>query len=196
MIYLQLFLSFLQIGAFSFGGGYAAMPLIQNQVVQIHPWLSQSEFTDLITISQMTPGPIAINSATFVGTRIAGMPGALAATAGCVLPSCILVTLLAKIYLKYRNLSLLQGVLKSLRPAVIAMIAAAGVSILVTAFWGEAITSLTVAELLPNISIQSASIFIGSLILLARFKMNPIHVMLLSGVAEVVLQLIDNIFNI
>ena len=123
MIYLQLFLSFLQIGAFSFGGGYAAMPLIQNQVVQLHPWLSQSEFTDLITISQMTPGPIAVNSATFVGTRIAGMPGALAATAGCVLPSCILVTLLAKIYLKYRNLSLLQGVLKSLRPAVIAMIA-------------------------------------------------------------------------
>lgn len=195
MIYLQLFLSFLQIGAFSFGGGYAAMPLIQNQVVQIHQWLSQSEFTDLITISQMTPGPIAINSATFVGTRIAGIPGALAATAGCVLPSCILVTLLAKIYLKYRNLSLLQGVLKSLRPAVIAMIAAAGVSILVTAFWGEAITSLTLTQLLPNISIQAVGIFIGSLILLVRFKINPIHVMLLSGVAEVVLQLIGKIFT-
>ena len=195
MIYLQLFLSFLQIGAFSFGGGYAAMPLIQNQVVQIHPWLSQSEFTDLITISQMTPGPIAVNSATFVGTRIAGIPGALAATAGCVLPSCILVTLLAKIYLKYRNLSLLQGVLKSLRPAVIAMIAAAGVSILVTAFWGEAITSLTLTQLLPNISIQAVGIFIGSLILLVRFKINPIHVMLLSGVAEVVLQLIGKIFT-
>ena len=195
MIYLQLFISFLQIGAFSFGGGYAAMPLIQNQVVQLHPWLTQSEFTDLITISQMTPGPIAVNSATFVGTRIAGMPGALAATAGCVLPSCILVTLLAKIYLKYRNLSLLQGVLKSLRPAVIAMIAAAGVSILVTAFWGEAITSLTLTQLLPNISIQAVGIFIGSLILLVRFKMNPIHVMLLSGVAEVVLQLIRKIFT-
>lgn len=196
MIYLQLFLSFLQIGAFSFGGGYAAMPLIQNQVVQLHSWLSQSEFTDLITISQMTPGPIAINSATFVGTRIAGIPGALAATAGCVLPSCILVTLLAKIYLKYRNLSLLQGVLKSLRPAVIAMIAAAGASILVNAFWGESIASLTASQLLPNISIQAVGIFTGSLILLARFKMNPIHVMLLSGVTEVVLQLIDNIFNI
>ena len=195
MIYLQLFLSFLQIGAFSFGGGYAAMPLIQNQVVQLHPWLSQSEFTDLITISQMTPGPIAVNSATFVGTRIAGMPGALAATAGCVLPSCILVTLLAKIYLKYRNLSLLQGVLKSLRPAVIAMIAAAGASILVNAFWGESIASLTAIQLLPNISLQAVGIFIGSLILLVRFKMNPIHVMLLSGVAEVVLQLIGKIFT-
>ena len=171
------------------------MPLIQNQVVQLHPWLSQSEFTDLITISQMMPGPIAVNSATFVGTRIAGMPGALAATAGCVLPSCILVTLLAKIYLKYRNLSLLQGVLKSLRPAVIAMIAAAGVSILVNAFWGETMASLTTTELLPNISIQAVGIFIGSLILLVRFKINPIHVMLLSGVAEVVLQLIGKIFT-
>ena len=190
MIYLQLFLSFLQIGAFSFGGGYAAMPLIQNQVVQLHPWLSQSEFTDLITISQMTPGPIAVNSATFVGTRIAGVPGALAATIGCVLPSCILVTILAKIYLKYRSLSLLQGILKSLRPAVIAMIAAAGVSILVTAFWGNDISSLHLDAILSSTNIRAGGIFLLSLILLARFKMDPIHVMLLSGGAEVVMQLI------
>lgn len=190
MIYLQLFLSFLQIGAFSFGGGYAAMPLIQNQVVQLHPWLSQSEFTDLITISQMTPGPIAVNSATFVGTRIAGVPGALAATIGCVLPSCILVTILAKIYLKYRSLSLLQGILKSLRPAVIAMIAAAGVSILVTAFRGNDISSLHLDAILSSTNIRAVGIFLLSLILLARFKMDPIHVMLLSGGAEVVMQLI------
>ena len=190
MIYLQLFLSFLQIGAFSFGGGYAAMPLIQNQVVQLHPWLSQSEFTDLITISQMTPGPIAVNSATFVGTRIAGVPGALAATIGCVLPSCILVTILAKIYLKYRSLSLLQGILKSLRPAVIAMIAAAGVSILVTAFWGNDISSLHLDAILSSTNIRAVGIFLLSLILLARFKMDPIRVMLLSGGAEVVMQLI------
>ena len=190
MIYLQLFLSFLQIGAFSFGGGYAAMPLIQNQVVQLHPWLSQSEFTDLITISQMTPGPIAVNSATFVGTRIAGVPGALAATIGCVLPSCILVTILAKIYLKYRNLSLLQDILKSLRPAVIAMIAAAGVSILVTAFWGNDISSLHLDTILSSTNIRAVGIFLVSMILLAKFKMDPIHVMLLSGGAEVVMQLI------
>ena len=190
MIYLQLFLSFLQSGAFSFGGGYAAMPLIQNQVVQLHPWLSQSEFTDLITISQMTPGPIAVNSATFVGTRIAGVPGALAATIGCVLPSCILVTILAKIYLKYRNLSLLQDILKSLRPAVIAMIAAAGVSILVTAFWGNDISSLHLDTILSSTNIRAVGIFLVSLILLAKFKMDPIHVMLLSGGAEVVMQLI------
>lgn len=189
MIYLQLFLSFLQIGAFSFGGGYAAMPLIQNQVVQLHPWLTQSEFTDLITISQMTPGPIAVNSATFVGTRIAGMPGALVATFGCVLPSCILVTVLAKIYLRYRNLSLLQGILKSLRPAVIAMIAAAGVSILVTAFWGGAVSGTDIKTLAANINLRAAGIFLVSLALLIKCKMNPIHVMLLSGAAEVAIQL-------
>ena len=80
MIYLQLFWSFLQIGLFSIGGGYAAMPLIQAQVVQIHPWLNMSEFTDLVTIAEMTPGPIAINAATFVGTRIAGPAGAAVAS--------------------------------------------------------------------------------------------------------------------
>lgn len=186
MIYIQLFLSFLQIGAFSFGGGYAAMPLIQNQVVDLHHWLNLAEFTDLITISQMTPGPIAINSATFVGTRIAGMPGALAATAGCVLPSCILVTLLARIYLKYRDISLIQGVLRSLRPAVVAMIGAAGAAILVTAFWG--LDGFT-----PDISalnLRSVCIFAGALVLLIRFKMNPILVMVLSGVFETVCQLV------
>ena len=86
MILLQLFFSFLQIGLFSFGGGYAALPLIQAQVVELHHWLDRTEFTDLITISQMTPGPIAINSATFVGIRIAGPLGAIAATLGCILP--------------------------------------------------------------------------------------------------------------
>ena len=96
-----------------------------------------TEFTDLITISQMTPGPIAINSATFVGIKIAGIPGALAATLGCVLPSCVIVTVIAKLYLKYRGMNMLQGVLASLRPAVVAMIASAGISVLITAFWGS-----------------------------------------------------------
>lgn len=189
MIYIQLFLSFLQIGAFSFGGGYAAMPLIQNQVVDLHHWLNLAEFTDLITISQMTPGPIAINSATFVGTRIAGMPGALAATAGCVLPSCILVTLLARIYLKYRDLSLIQGVLRSLRPAVVAMIGAAGAAILVTAFWG--LEGFTPG--LNTLNLRSVFIFAGALFLLIRFKISPILVMVLSGVFETVCQLVMRI---
>ena len=194
MIYLQLFLSFLQIGAFSFGGGYAAMPLIRQQIVSLHGWLTPGEFTDLVTISQMTPGPIAVNSATFVGIRIAGLPGAFAATAGCVLPSCILVTLLARIYLRYRSMSLLQGVLAPLRPAVIAMIAAAGVSILFTAFWADDIVTASVTAFLSHTDWQLVGIFILSLILLRKFKMNPIHVMLLSGVVEVLLLTVSSLY--
>ena len=98
MIHLELFWSFFQIGLFSIGGGYAAMPLIQHQVVELHPWLTLEQFSDIITISQMTPGPIAINSATFVGLQLGGLPGALVATAGCVLPSCIIVLTLAYVY--------------------------------------------------------------------------------------------------
>ena len=179
MIYLQLFFSFLQIGLFSFGGGYAAMPLIQGQVVDIHGWLEMSEFTDLITISQITPGPIAINSATFVGIKIAGIPGALAATAGCILPSCIIVTVISKLYLKYRNMAVLQGVLASLRPAVVAMIASAGISVLITAFWGED----AVIDLLQTNWIL-VIIFLLCLLLLRKTKMNPILVMVLAGVIK------------
>ena len=180
MIFLQLFFSFLQIGLFSFGGGYAAMPLIQGQVVTLHWWLTMSEFTDLITISQITPGPIAVNSATFVGLKIAGIPGAVVATVGCILPSCIIVTILARLYLKYRNLDLMQGVLKSLRPAVVAMIASAGILILKNAFWGSGESmSLTGTE-------WSMVVIFGICVLLLRkTKMNPVWVMVLAGVIKV-----------
>lgn len=186
-LYLQLFISFLQIGALSFGGGYAAMPLIQQQVVTLHGWLSLSEFTDLITISQMTPGPIAINSATFVGTRVGGFWGALCATTGCVLPSCLLVSLLAWAYLKYGHLSIIQDVLSSLRPAVIAMIASAGFSILISILWPQGLSSQ--AALAQNVNLRGFLIFLGALVLLIRLRMNPILVMVLSGAAEVLCQL-------
>ncbi len=185
MIYLQLFLSFLQIGLFSFGGGYAALPLIQGQVVTLHHWLDMEEFTNLITISQMTPGPIAINSATFVGMKIAGVSGALAATLGCILPSCILVTVLAKLYLRYRNLSVLQGVLHSLRPAVVALIAAAGISILWTAFWGtDAVITLGSTHWVL------VGLFTLCVVLLKRFHWNPILVMVLAGVLNLAVGLL------
>lgn len=184
MICLQLFLSFLQIGALSFGGGYAAMPLIQSQIVTQHSWLSMSEFTDLVTIAEMTPGPIAVNAATFVGTKLAGVPGALAATAGCILPACILVTLLAKLYLKYRNLSLLQSVLSSLRPAIVAMIASAGLLILVNAFWNGNAVSLS------GTNWVMVGIFAVCLLLLRKTKLSPIAVMLLGGCINAVVSLL------
>lgn len=179
-LYLELLISFIKVGAFSFGGGYAALPLIQDEVVTSHNWLDMAEFTNLITISQMTPGPIAINSATFVGIKIAGIPGAIVATIGCVLPACFIVTTLAWLYIKFRKLDTLQGILTTLRPAVVAMIATAGVSILVSSFWGgEDIV-------LSGIKISAVVIFVICMVLLMKFKMNPILVMLLAGVMNVV----------
>lgn len=185
MIYIQLFLSFLQIGAFSFGGGYAAMPLIQSQIVDLHHWLDFKEFTDLITISQMTPGPIAINSATFVGTKIAGIPGAIAATLGCILPSCILVTIIAYFYLKYRHMRFLQNILNYLRPAVVALIATAGVTIMISALFGSKATII-----LNNFRIHQLIIFLFCVFMLWYKKSNPIFVMILSGILNVIYQTI------
>lgn len=180
MIYLSLFFSFLQIGCLSFGGGYAAMPLIQEQVVTQHQWLTMKTFTDLVTIAEMTPGPIAVNAATFVGNQMAGLPGAAAATFGCILPSCIFVSLLAFIYTKYRKLSLLQGTLASLRPAVVSMIAKAGVTILISAFFLNG----TVDFSGKNLEIRMVLYFLIALVLLRKGKMNPILVMTLCGVVE------------
>ena len=176
MIYLQLFFSFLQVGLFSFGGGYAAMPLIQEQIVTKHAWLSMVEFTDLISISQMTPGPIAVNSATFVGNKIAGVGGALIATIGCILPSCIIVTSIAYVYLKNRENQVVQEVLQSLHPAVIVMIASAGISILITAFWGDC-GKISVS----NTDWSMVVIFAISLFLLRKTCISPILVMILAG---------------
>lgn len=184
MIYLQLFLSFLQIGALSFGGGYASMPLIEAQIVTSHGWLTMTEFSDLVTIAEMTPGPIAVNAATFVGTKVAGVLGALVATVGCILPACVLVTLIARLYLKYRNLTVLQSVLGSLRPAVVAMIASAGLTILMNAFWG----SRTVV--LANTNYVMVAIFLLSFVLLRKTKLSPIAVMVLAGVLNLAVSLI------
>lgn len=180
MIYLQLFLSFLQIGALSFGGGYAAMPLLQAQIVEARGWLSMSEFSDLVTIAEMTPGPIAVNSATFVGSKIAGIPGSLVATLGCILPSCILVTLIAKLYLKYRNISALQSVLGSLRPAVVAMIASSGILILISALWGGGAVSF------GNTNWLMAAFFVICFVILRKTKLSPIAVMVLAGCLNLV----------
>ncbi len=188
MIFLKLLLSFIQVGMFSVGGGYAALPLIQNQVVENNGWLSMSEFTDLITIAEMTPGPIAVNSASFVGIRIAGPLGAVIATLGCILPSIFIVSILAHIYFKYKKISALQNVLECLRPAVVALIAGAGISILKIALFD------TGAIAVSNLSIIGAILFVVAFAVLRKWKPNPILVMALCGVAGLSAELIINGF--
>ena len=185
MIYLQLFWAFFQIGLFSFGGGYAALPpLICQQVISTYHWISQNTFTDLITISQMTPGPIAVNSSTFVGQYVAHLPGALIATFGCILPSCILVSLLAYFYVKYKDMKVMKTILSYLRPAVVSMIAISGISILISSFFKDSLIGIS------YIRYHAIIVFILCLILLRKYKMNPILVMVLAGISEVVIQMI------
>ena len=178
MIYIQLLWSFIQIGLFSIGGGYASLPLIEHQVVDVHGWLTASQLTDIVTISQMTPGPIALNAATFVGTRIAGLPGAIVATLGCVLPSCIIVLALAWVYTKYKDLGLLRGILDGLRPAVVALIASAGLTILISALFVNDV----LPHALSDVDGIAVVLFVLSLVILRKWKPDPILVMVGSGV--------------
>ncbi|MGI6084147.1 MAG: chromate transporter [Acetivibrionales bacterium] len=175
---LQLFWSFIQIGMFSFGGGMAALPLIQNQVVDLHNWLSLTEFADLITIAEMTPGPIGINAATFVGIRVAGIPGAIIATVSFVIPPFMIVLFLAWLYFKYKDLVVVQGALSGLRPAIVALIASAGLSILILAIWGE--TGFAIKP--ESINFIALTLFAFALFVLRKWKPNPVFVMLGSGV--------------
>lgn len=185
MLYIELFIVYFQIGLFAFGGGYAAMPLIQNLVVEGKGWLNMAEYADLTTIAEMTPGPIAVNSATFVGQKMAGLPGAVICTLGCILPSLIIVLTLAYFYTKYRELKTVKAVLAELRPAVVAMIAGAGLTILLLALFGTSklneIASVRYIELL---------LFAVSLFLLRKYKANPIMIIFGTAVAGTLLYMV------
>lgn len=184
MIFLELFLTFLKVGLFSVGGGYAAMPLIQSLVVDGKKWMTVSEFADLVAISEMTPGPIAVNGATFVGVRVAGIPGALAATLGCIFPSMILVSVLAYFYGKYKKLSSVKTILGGMRPAVVALIASAGLTILIGAVFGTEGFSLNTAD------IAAAVLFAAAFFVIRRLKLSPIAVMLLCAALYTAINLI------
>ena len=183
MILLQLFFSFFQVGLFSVGGGYAAIPLIQAQIVDGRQLMSLEEYTDLITIAEMTPGSIAINSATFVGTRLAGPWGAVVCTLGCILPSFIICMILAYVYYKYRQMSGVQTVLSALRPAVVALIGAAGTSILLLAIFQADKSSIA----LGDFRWIEAALFAGSLFLLRKYKVNSIAIIFGTGIVGTIL---------
>ena len=182
-IYIKLFFSFFQIGLFSIGGGYAAMPLIQDQVVRLNSWLTMTEFADIITIAEMTPGPIAINASTFVGMRVAGFTGAVAATIGCVTPSCIIVLSLAYFYYKYKNLTLIQSILNNIKPAIVAMIGSAGLGILLLTLYDTDVVTYS----LKNINLTAAIMFIINIFVIRLFKIDPIYVMIASGIVGIFL---------
>ena len=168
---------------FSVGGGYAAIPLIQEQIVDIYGLMTLSEFSDLITVAEMTPGPISINSATFVGMRIAGIPGVLLCTLGCILPSFCICLTLAHFYYKYRTVRGVQIVLGAMRPAVVALIASAGTSILMLGLFQAELPHIV----LSDIRWIEFGIFVVSLFILRKYKASAIAIILGSGAAGTVL---------
>lgn len=186
MVYLQLFFAFLYIGALSFGGGYAAMPLIQAQVIDKYTWMTINDFSSLVAIAEMTPGPIAVNAATFVGHQTAGMLGSIVATIGVILPSCFIVTILAFLYQKYRKMELMQGVLKVIRPTVISFIAAAGITIMISTFFKNGLIVFQFQE----IEGRSIIYFLLAMFLLKKKKMDSIKVMMLCGGLEGVVSIL------
>lgn len=121
-ILIRLYLAFLKIGTFSFGGGYAMLPFIQREIVEKNNWISMSQFTDIIGISQMTPGPVAINSATFVGYKVSGVLGSVIATLGVITTSFILVPIINKLLNKFKESKVIKGALLGMRPVLIALI--------------------------------------------------------------------------
>ena len=170
MIYWQLFLSFIQIGALSFGGGYAAMPLIQNQVVDIHHWLSVGEFNDLVTISQMTPGPIGINTATYIGYTATGgtILGSAITTLAVVLPSFLLVLYTSRFIQKHKDSIAIKSIFAGLRPVVVGLIGSAALLLMNRENFAELGSSIAIC--------------VAAFILVYFVKIHPILVIILAGI--------------
>lgn len=179
-----LLFAFFQIGLFSIGGGYAIIPMIQEQVVEKYGWVSQKIFTDIITISQMTPGPIAVNTSTFVGIQIAGIPGALIATFGCVISGICIALLLNWFFQKYASSTYVFEVLKGLKAASVGLIISAAATILLLTFFNaSALSELSLSVL----DWKSVIIFFVCLAFLRKRKVNPILLMVITGVAGVLI---------
>ena len=168
MIYLQLFITFFKIGLFGFGGGYAMLSLIQHEIVENHEWLTNTEFTDIVAVSQMTPGPIGINAATFTGYTASGdVWGAAIATIALCLPSFIIMLIICKLYSLFRTNPYVNAVFKSLRSVVVGLIASAAL-ILMT----------------PDnfFDYKSVVIFVLAFFAVWKFKLHPILTIIVAGI--------------
>ena len=172
MILLELFWTFFKIGAFTFGGGYAMLPLIQAEVAA-HGWMDAEELINFVAVSESTPGPFAVNISTFVGTRLAGVPGALCATLGVALPSFVIILIVAKCFQRFKNSRIVQGCMSGLRPAVVGLIATALLSVGQTVFFPDGIA-------FGAAFLVSLGVFLLSAVLAFR-KLHPIWIICISA---------------
>ncbi len=180
MMYLSLFLTFLKIGAFTFGGGYAMIPLIQQEVIN-HRWLDTEELIDFIAISESTPGPLAVNVSTFVGMQTAGILGALCATLGVVLPSFVIILIVAKVFEKFQRSKIVNGAMVGLKGSVVGLIGAALITTGISVF-GNAVKTVNVKE------IVAALVMIAGLAFGIKKKVSPIILILASAVVGIIVK--------
>ncbi|MBQ9743288.1 MAG: chromate transporter [Ruminococcus sp.] len=177
MIYLKLFLIFLKLGAFTFGGGAAMMPFLQDEVVD-RGWLTVEQFVDFVAISESTPGPFAVNIATYVGSQMAGFFGAVCATFGLVLPSFVIILVIARFYAKFKSSKIVSGAMDGLKPVSIGLVAAAVVSIGWVVFFPN---GFSLSVFISYNFITSLIIFIGMTVLCFK-KLHPILIICFSAV--------------
>lgn len=182
MIYLVLFLEFLKIGAFTFGGGYAMIPFIQETVAK-HEWLSTAELVDFIAVSESTPGAFAVNISTYVGSQVGGFFGAICATLGSILPAFLIIILIAKIYDKFKNSNTVKGAMFGLKSTVVGLIAAAVVSIAVEVFFAD---EFAISAMLTSTFWFSLVVFAVMLFLLLYKKFSPIIIIAISAALGIV----------
>ena len=184
MIFIELLCSFLMIGLFSFGGGYGMLSVIQGEVVTQHAWLTAAEFTDIVAVSQMTPGPIGINSATYVGytavfnatgNEALAVLGSLTASLAVMLPSIVLMLIVSRFFMKYSKHRNVEAVFRLLRPAVVGLIASAALLLMTEENFGSPTET-------PLQFWVSVALFIGAFVAMKFFKVSPILILLLAGV--------------
>lgn len=184
MLYLELFLNFMLIGALSFGGGYGTLTLIEEVAVERCGWITHEQLYDLITLSEVTPGPIALNAASFTGHTAGGFLGSVAATVGCVLPSCAFMALLTYIYTKYKKNGAVVSVVDSVKSSVCSLVFAAFMTVFLPVCFG--VTSL--AEFSGGrVDAAALLIFAGALVLCRTKRISPVFIILLSGICGAVL---------
>ncbi|MBE6825148.1 MAG: chromate transporter [Ruminococcaceae bacterium] len=182
MTYVILFLEFLKIGAFTFGGGYAMIPFIQETVIR-HEWLTTQELVDFIAVSESTPGAFAVNISTYVGSQVGGFFGAVCATLGVVLPAFVIILILAKIYDKFKNSKKVQGAMFGLKSTVVGLIGATVISIAIEVFFADGFSS---SVMLTSTFWFSVVIFAVMLFLLLYKKFSPILIVVLSATLGII----------
>jgi chromate transporter len=184
MVYIKLFITFIIIGALSFGGGYSTLSLINELVIKQMAWITKEQLCDVITLSELTPGPIALNAASFTGYTVGGIAGSLAATVGCVLPSCALMSIITYAYTKYKKSKAFSSIIGTINPAVCSLMFSAFFTMFLPVCFGiDSVISAANA----TINIVSLGIFAAAFIAVKTNKIPPIIIILLCGILSAVL---------